>query len=100
MNKKRIGFTLVEIIIALVIMGFIATIGFQVMQIQKTSYTSLAYYAYKNIKNVASEIMLTEMQGKVAEGEQMTTYDSRKEGTEDSGIYERKFKNDKYLEEN
>ena len=100
MNKKRIGFTLAEVLIALVIMGFIATIGFQVMQIQKTAYTSLAYYAFKDLKSVTSEIMLTEMQGKVPEKQQMTSFFSRSDGGEDSGLHERLFKNDTNLSEN
>lgn len=94
MNKKRIGFTLAEVLITLVIMGFIATIGFQVMQIQKTAYTSLAYYAYKDLKSIASEIMLTEMQGKVPANKQMTYFASRKDGKEETGLHERLFKDD------
>ena len=100
MNKKRIGFTLAEVLIALVIMGFIATIGFQVMQIQKTSYTSLAYYAYRDIKTVASEIMLSEMQGKVPDNQQMTYFYSRQDGGISSGMHERLFKSDNGVPDN
>lgn len=94
-NKKRTGFTLAEILMALVIMGFIAGAAVPVIQAQKSAYTSLAYYAYENLKSVTGDIMLSEQQGNIIDTEAMT-----KIVTGPSGFEERILKTDVELAAN
>lgn len=94
-NKKKAGFTLAEILMALVIMGFIAGAAIPVIQTQKSAYTSLAYYAYENLKSVTGDIMLSEQQGNIIDTEAMT-----KIVTGPSGFEERILKTDGELAEN
>ena len=95
MNSKRTGFTLSEVLIALVIMGFITSVAIPVIQTQKTAYTSLAYYAHENLKNITSEIINAETQGNVSEDKAMTKVTGGP-----SDFEERLIKNDYELSDN
>jgi prepilin-type N-terminal cleavage/methylation domain-containing protein len=52
MKKNKSGFTLSEVLVSMVIIGVIMAISANSIKIVKTSYTSLAYFAYNNIVNM------------------------------------------------
>ena len=63
MNKKRTGFTLPEILMTLVIAGFLAVLTVQAINVNRTAYTSLTYYAFNNLKSAVGELIIPETQG-------------------------------------
>lgn len=71
MNKKKIGFTLPEILMTLVLAGFIAIVSVQAINANRTAYTSLAYYAFNNLKSAVGELIIPESQGE-SESEKYT----------------------------
>ncbi|HIS88619.1 TPA: prepilin-type N-terminal cleavage/methylation domain-containing protein [Candidatus Avigastranaerophilus faecigallinarum] len=52
MDRYKLGFTLAEVLVALVIIGVIMAISVHSIKIVKSSYTSLAYFAHKNVVNM------------------------------------------------
>ena len=98
MNKKRKGFTLPEILIAVVLAGFIATTATQVIQINKTAYVSLAYYTYDNLKGALGELIIPETQNLDIETEGFGRYTMLVTGP--TGFLERVIKNDLHKHEN
>ena len=52
-NKK--GFTLSEILVALAVIGVIMALSVQTLKVVRASYSSLTYFAYKNVKNIIQE---------------------------------------------
>ncbi len=56
MKNKRKGFTLAEVLICVVIIGFIITMSMTSLKIIRTSYTSLTYFAFKNIQDMVGEL--------------------------------------------
>ena len=57
MKKCKNGFTLAEVLICMVIIGFIVAMSIQTLKIIKTSYASLAYFEFNNIKQMAGELI-------------------------------------------
>ena len=57
MFKNKTGFTLAEVLIALTVVGVIMAISVQTIRIVKASYSSLAYFEYKNIQRIAAEMI-------------------------------------------
>ena len=52
MNKYKNGFTLAEVLLSLAIIGIIMALSVNSIKIVKSSYTSLAYFAHKNVVNM------------------------------------------------
>ena len=50
MRIKKKGFTLGEILVVMMIIGVIMALSIQSIRIVKTSYTSLAYFAFRNMQ--------------------------------------------------
>ncbi len=57
MKKNRRGFTLAEVLICMVILGVIMAISVGTLKVIRASYTSLAYFEYKNIQRMAGEMI-------------------------------------------
>lgn len=57
MRKKKAGFTLGEVLVSIMIIGIIMAISMETIKIVKSSYTSLAYYEFKNIQQIAAEMI-------------------------------------------
>ncbi|MCD7780033.1 MAG: prepilin-type N-terminal cleavage/methylation domain-containing protein [Candidatus Gastranaerophilales bacterium] len=53
-NKK--GFTLSEVLVCLMIVGIIMALSVNSIKIVKESYVSLAYYAFKNLQGMVTEL--------------------------------------------
>lgn len=70
MNKKRTGFTLPEILMTLVIAGFLAVLTVQAINVNRTAYTSLTYYAFNNLKSAVGELIIPETQGENIQNEE------------------------------
>ena len=70
MNKKRTGFTLPEILMTLVIAGFLALLTVQAINVNRTAYTSLTYYAFNNLKSAVGELIIPETQGENIKNEE------------------------------
>ena len=52
MNRNKFGFTLAEVLVSVAIIGVIMAISVHSIKIVKSSYTSLAYFAHKNVVNM------------------------------------------------
>lgn len=52
-NKK--GFTLSEVLIAIAIIGVVMALSVQSLKVLRSSYSSLTYFALKNVKNIVQE---------------------------------------------
>lgn len=52
MKKNKLGFTLGEILVAITVIGVIMALSVNSIKIVKASYTSLAYFAHKNVVNM------------------------------------------------
>lgn len=52
MKNKKVGFTLSEVLVSVVIIGVIMAISVNSIKIVKASYTSLAYFAFQNVQNM------------------------------------------------
>lgn len=57
MKKNKLGFTLAEVLICMVILGVIMAISVGTLKIIRASYSSLAYFEYKNIQRFAGEMI-------------------------------------------
>lgn len=57
MHKKKNGFTLAEVLISMVIIGTILAMSIKTVQVMKTSYSTLTYFAYKNLQAAIGSIM-------------------------------------------
>lgn len=57
MKKKKSGFTLAEVLIALTVIGVIMAISVQTIRIVKASYSALAYFEFTNIQRIAAEMI-------------------------------------------
>ena len=53
-NKK--GFTLGEVLVCIMIIGIIMALSMQSIKMVKSSYTSLTYFALKNVQDLVGEI--------------------------------------------
>ena len=56
MKKNKKGFTLSEILIVMLIIGTIMALSLQSIRIVKTSYTNLAFFAFKNLQIIARDM--------------------------------------------
>ena len=54
--KNKLGFTLAEILLSLVIIGVIMALSVNSIKIVKTSYTSLAYFAHRIVLEMAGSL--------------------------------------------
>ena len=52
-NKK--GFTLSEVLVAIAIIGVVMALSVQSLKVLRASYSSLTYFALKNVKNIVQE---------------------------------------------
>ena len=52
MKRNKLGFTLGEILVAITVIGVIMALSVNSIKIVKASYTSLAYFAHKNVVNM------------------------------------------------
>lgn len=52
MKNKKFGFTLSEVLVSVAIIGVIMAISVNSIKIVKASYTSLTYFAFKNVQNM------------------------------------------------
>lgn len=52
MRSNKLGFTLSEVLVSIVIIGVIMAISVNAIKVVKASYTSLAYFAFNNVKNM------------------------------------------------
>lgn len=57
MKKNKRGFTLAEVLICMVILGVIMAISVGTLKVIRASYTSLAYFEYKNVQRMAGEMI-------------------------------------------
>ncbi len=57
MNKNKKGFTLEEVLITMAIVGIVMAIAVQSIKIVKASYTSLAFFAERNVRQLAGEMI-------------------------------------------
>ncbi len=57
MKKNKRGFTLAEVLICMVVLGIIMAISVGTIKIIRASYSSLAYFEYKNIQRFAGEMI-------------------------------------------
>ena len=58
MKKNKKGFTLAEILVCMTIMGIIMVAAVGVIRRVSVSYTSLAYYAHKNLEMSVTAMMM------------------------------------------
>lgn len=56
MKQNKKGFTLAEVLICMVIIGFIIGMSMTSLKIIKSSYTALTYFAFKNIQDMVGEL--------------------------------------------
>lgn len=56
MKRNKFGFTLGEILVCMMIIGVIMALSLQTIAIVKASYTSLGYFAFKNLRIAVREL--------------------------------------------
>ena len=78
MKKIRKGFTLSEVLIAVVVIGIIFALSVQTIKIIRTSYTSLSYFAFNNITSIMRELYAVQ---NAKEGETSTILCKKNNGT-------------------
>ncbi len=61
MKKNKNGFTMAEILIVLMIVGIIMALSIQSIRILTASYTSLAYFEFNTMKQIAGEMIAGKM---------------------------------------
>lgn len=52
MRSNKLGFTLSEVLVSVVVIGVIMAIAVNSIKVVKASYTSLAYFAFNNVQNM------------------------------------------------
>ena len=57
MKKYKKGFTLAEVLICLLIVGFIIALSIHTIRIVKASYSALTYFEFNTIKQIAGELI-------------------------------------------
>lgn len=55
MKRNKKGFTLSEVLVAIAIIGVVMALSVQSLKVLRASYTSLTYFALKNVKNIVQE---------------------------------------------
>lgn len=56
MKRYKSGFTLSEILVCMVVIGMIMALSVQTLKIVRASYTSLTYFAFKNLQIMVREL--------------------------------------------
>ena len=56
MSADKKGFTLGEVLVCIVIIGVIMALSMQTIKMVRTSYTSLAYFAFNTVQDMVGTI--------------------------------------------
>ncbi len=56
MKNKKIAFTLSELLVCMTIIGVIMALSANTIKIVKASYTSLSYFAFKNLQDAVGTL--------------------------------------------
>lgn len=56
MRSNKLGFTLSEVLVSVVVIGVIMAIAVNSIKVVKASYTSLAYFAFNNVQNMVGAL--------------------------------------------
>ncbi len=56
MNKNKLGFTMAEVLVSMVIIGVVMALSVQTINVVRASYTSLTYYTLENVKSMITAI--------------------------------------------